>query len=84
VSAARCRGCGVTDRRLVHPGDERLDAHVHAAVARHSRRGWRIDRRGSPNTPAENIDGIVALLIALDRAEQPVVEVEPARLLGWL
>jgi phage terminase large subunit-like protein len=75
----------IIERRLTHPGDDRLDAHVHAAIARHSRRGWRIDRRGSANTPAENIDGLVALCMALDRAEQPAVpEAEPVRLLGWL
>src|SRR5262249_40370246 len=75
----------ILDRRLMHPDDERLNAHVHAAIARHSRRGWRIDRRGSANSPSENIDGLVALCMALDRAEQPAVpEAEPVRVLGWL
>jgi phage terminase large subunit-like protein len=74
----------IVDGRLVHPDDERLNAHVHNAVAKHSRRGWRIDRRGFANTPADNIGGCVALAMAVDRAEQPVVEVEPVRMLGWL
>jgi phage terminase large subunit-like protein len=74
----------VVDRRLVHPDDERLNAHVHNAVARHSRRGWRIDRRGSANTPTDNIDGLMALAMAVDRAEQPQEVVEPVRMLGWL
>jgi hypothetical protein len=34
--------------------------------------------------PAESIDGLVALAIARDHAEQSVVEAEPVRMLGWL
>jgi phage terminase large subunit-like protein len=69
----------VLEQRLVHPDDPRLNAHVHAAIARHSRRGWRIDRpsRGA----GAQIDGVMALLMALDRSQH--VE-PPVRLLGWL
>ena len=34
----------VVHGRLVHPDDPDLNAHVHAAVARHSRRGWRLEK----------------------------------------
>jgi phage terminase large subunit-like protein len=69
----------IIERRLVHPDDRRLNVHVHAAIARHSRRGWRIDRPGQG--PGEQVDGVLALAMALDRAEH--VE-QPVQLLGWL
>jgi len=46
-------------------------------VARHSRRGWRIEK---PN-PRTNIDAMIALAMALERAEH---RPEPVELLGWL
>jgi len=67
----------IVDRRLTVPHDDELARHAGQAIARHSRRGWRIDkaRRG------DNIDAVVAMCMALDRLEnQP----EPTRLLGWL
>jgi hypothetical protein len=56
---------------------QRNDAPVRRAVARHSRRGWRIDKaeRG------ENIDGVIALCMAVEVAQ---ARPEPVRLLGWL
>jgi phage terminase large subunit-like protein len=67
----------VVHGRLVHPDDPDLNAHVHAAVARHSRRGWRLER---PDRTT-NIDAVVALAMAIDRhAYQP----EPVELLGWV
>jgi hypothetical protein len=44
---------------------------------RHSRRGWRIDK---PN-PRANIDAVIALAMAVERAEH---KPEPVELLGWL
>lgn len=67
----------IIEQRLVHPDDPRLNAHVAAAVARHGRRGWRIDKANR----ADKIDATVALAMALDRVEN---RPEPARLLGWL
>jgi phage terminase large subunit-like protein len=67
----------IIEQRLVHDGDEQLAAHVHAASAKTTRRGWRLHRAG-----AQPIDAAVALGIALDRAEQPAEQ--PAQLLGWL
>lgn len=67
----------VVQGRLVHPDDHDLNRHVHAAVARHGRRGWRLER---PDR-ATNIDAAVALAMAIDRhAYQP----ETVELLGWL
>jgi phage terminase large subunit-like protein len=68
----------VREQRLLHDGDERLSAHVHAATARTTRRGWRLHRPGS-----DPIDGIVALAVALDRAESYAEQPAP-QLLGWL
>jgi phage terminase large subunit-like protein len=67
----------ITEVRLVHPDHPQLNAHVGAAVAKHSRRGWRIDRAA----PGENIDGAVALAIACSRALEPQPE---TKLIGWL
>jgi phage terminase large subunit-like protein len=67
----------VTERRLVHPDDPRLNAHVATAVARHGRRGWRIDKANR----ADKIDAAVALAMALDRLENRPA---PTRLVGWL
>jgi phage terminase large subunit-like protein len=61
----------------VHPDHPALNAHVHAANARQSRRGWRLDKADR----ADKIDAVVALAMALDRAQHPP---EPVHLLGWL
>ena len=53
------------------------EAHVAAAMARHGRRGWRIDKAGR----ADKIDAVVALAMALDRVENRPA---PTRLVGWL
>jgi hypothetical protein len=61
----------IVHKRLVHPEDPELNAHVHAAIARHSRRGGR----------SAKIDAVVALAMAVDRqAFRP----EPVELVGWL
>jgi phage terminase large subunit-like protein len=68
----------VTEGRLTHPDDPDLNAHVAAAVARQTRRGWRLDQ-----TPGGgNIDAVVALAMAVDRAAEPAAE--PLRFVGWL
>ncbi len=69
----------VVERRLVVPPNPVLTRHAANAVARQSRRGWRLDR---PSREAGvNIDALIALAMAVDSAEnqQPVTE-----LLGWL
>jgi hypothetical protein len=67
----------IAENRITLPDDRQLALHAANAVQRHGRRGWRLERpdRSSP------IDGLIALAMALDRAEQ---RVEPARLVGWL
>jgi phage terminase large subunit-like protein len=68
---------GIVERRLTLPDNQELRQHAAAAITRLGRRGGRIDkaRRG------HNIDGIVALCMALEAAEtQPA----PVQILGWL
>jgi phage terminase large subunit-like protein len=67
----------VVEQRLVHPNDPRLNAHVATAVARHGRRGWRLDKAHWQ----DKIDAVVALAMALDRLEDRPA---PTRLVGWL
>lgn len=67
----------VIEERLTHSNDPDLNGHVANAVAKATPRGWRLDKseRGG------QVDGVIALAMAVDRAEQ---REEPARLLGWL
>jgi phage terminase large subunit-like protein len=67
----------VVEKRLKHPDHPDLNAHVHAAIAKTTRRGWKLYRadRDSP------IDAVIALAIALDRAEQ---KPEPVAFYGWV
>jgi phage terminase large subunit-like protein len=67
----------VVEQRLTLPDDPELARHASDAIARHSRRGGRSDK---PN-PRANIDAIVALAMAVERAEH---KPEPVELVGWL
>jgi phage terminase large subunit-like protein len=69
----------VVERRLCVPDHPTLAQHAANAVARQTRRGWRLDR---PSRAAGlNIDAIIALAMAVDAAEnQP----QATELLGWL
>ena len=67
----------IVEGRLVHRTIPAVNAHVAAAVARHGRRGWRLDKAGR----ADKIDAVVALAMALDRVENRPA---PTRLVGWL
>jgi phage terminase large subunit-like protein len=67
----------ILEKRLVLPDNDELRAHAHAAIAKHTRRGWRIDK----TQRADNIDAIIALAMALEGAE---VKPEPVELLGWV
>lgn len=67
----------VVEGRLTVPRDDELRSHVGAAIARHSRRGWRIDKANR----SDNVDAVVALAMALERAEY---RLEPVQLVGWL
>ena len=62
------------------PSDPVLDAHVAAAVAKQTQRGARIAHAGGRRS-SNRIDAVIALAMAVDRAEnQP----EPVRMLRWL
>jgi hypothetical protein len=63
--------------KLTLPDLPKLTQHTAGAVAKHSRRGWRIDR---PSARVE-IDGVTALMMVVDRLEnQPKLVDLP----GWL
>jgi phage terminase large subunit-like protein len=67
----------IVEKRLTLPDNDELRQHAANAVAKHSRRGWRIDRASR----ADNVDAIIALCMALDALEdQPA----PVELLGWV
>jgi phage terminase large subunit-like protein len=67
----------VIEKRLTHPNDPALNARVANAIAKDTPRGWRIDK---PHGRAQ-IDALIALAMAVERAEQ---KPEPVRLIGWL
>jgi len=67
----------IVEERITLPDDPELARHAADATARHSRRRWRSDK---PN-PRTNIDGVIALCMAVERAE---FKPEPVELLGWL
>jgi phage terminase large subunit-like protein len=52
------------DDRLRHPRDPILTKHVMAGVVNETGRGWRIDKRKTKKP----IDGLIAMLMAVDRA----------------
>jgi len=67
----------VTEKRLTVPDLDELRQQVANTIARHSRRGWRLDK---PSLDAPN-DSIIALCMALEAMEnQP----EPVQVVGWL
>jgi len=68
----------IVAKRLVHPDHPELNAHVANAVAKQTPRGWRLDKSGE----GVQIDAVVALMIAVERADQPAAEAP--KLLGWL
>jgi len=77
VPASARLHAAIVERRLTLPDDAELAQHAANTVAKHSRRGWRIDK---PN-PRTNNDAIIALAMAVERAEH---RPEPIKLLGWL
>jgi phage terminase large subunit-like protein len=68
---------GIVEQRIALPDDRELARRASDAIAQHSRRGWRI---GKPRRET-NIDAIIALCMALERAKY---EPEPVELIGWL
>ncbi|MGC1799243.1 MAG: terminase TerL endonuclease subunit, partial [Solirubrobacterales bacterium] len=80
VPASERLSAAILERRLKHPGDPMLDAHVAAAVAKQTERGARIAHAGGRHT-SQRIDAAIALAMALAAFEE---QPEPARMLGWL
>jgi phage terminase large subunit-like protein len=78
VPASERLHAAIVEGRLRHPGDPDLDAHVAAAIARPTGRGWRLDK----SDPAQQIDAAVALAMCVERAQAP--RPEPVRVLGWV
>jgi hypothetical protein len=67
----------IVEKRLVLPDHPEMRTHMANTIAKHSRRGWRLDK---PALDAPN-DSIIALCMALEALEnQP----EPVALVGWL
>jgi hypothetical protein len=67
----------VVEHRLVLPDHPEMREHMANTIAKHSRRGWRLDK---PSLDTPN-DSIIALCMALEALEnQP----EPVRVHGWL
>jgi hypothetical protein len=58
----------VTSRCLRHPGVAELDRHVANAVAKPTPRGWRLVK----SAEGAQIDALIALAMAAERATQPV------------
>jgi phage terminase large subunit-like protein len=80
VPASERLYAAISERRLRHPGDPVLDRHVAACVAQETPRGFRLAKAGGRDSTVQ-IDAVVGLVMALDRAEnQP----QPARVVGWL
>jgi hypothetical protein len=77
IPASQRLHAAITERRIVLPDNRELAKHAADTIARHSRRGWRVDKP----TKETNNDGVVALCMALERASEPPQEV---RLVGWL
>ncbi len=67
----------IVQRKLTHANDRDLNRHVAGAIAKQTPRGWRLEK----SERGVQIDAVVALAMAVERADQPT---EPARLLGWI
>ena len=67
----------VVEGRLTHPDDPALNAHVAAAVAQDTPRGWRLNKIGA----REQIDAVVALAMAVESAH---TQAPPGVFLGWI
>lgn len=57
----------VIEGRLTHPDDPKLNAHIAAAVAKSSPRGWQLAKAPGGG----NIDAVIALAMAVERASEP-------------
>lgn len=77
IPASQILYTAITEHRITLPDDPVLARHASDTIARHGRRGWRLDK---PRKEINN-DAVVALAMAVDRAESQPADVEFA---GWL
>jgi phage terminase large subunit-like protein len=77
IPASSSLHAAIVERRILLPNLDELNQHAANTVAKHGRRGWRIDK---PNDSTPN-DGIVALAMAVDSAGH---QAQPVKLLGWI
>jgi phage terminase large subunit-like protein len=77
IPASNALYSAIVEKRLTLPDHPELRQHAADAVARHGRRGWRIDKAAR----SDNIDAVVALAMAVEAAQQPP---EVLELVGWL
>lgn len=68
----------IISKRLTHPDHPDLNRHVAEAIAKQTGRGWRLEQSAHD----AQIDAVVALAMAVERADRPAPE--PTRLIGWL
>jgi phage terminase large subunit-like protein len=78
IPASQRLHAAIVERRITLPDNRELAKHAADTIARHSRRGWRVDKP----TKETNIDAIVALCMAVDRASEPPPK--PPEFLGFL
>jgi phage terminase large subunit-like protein len=77
VPASQRLHTAITERRIVFPDNRELTKQAADTIARHGRRGWRVDKP----TRETHIDAIIAICMALERAEEPPPTL---RVVGWL
>lgn len=79
IPASQALYRAIVDQQLTLPPDPELNQHAGSAIARHGRRGWRID---SPTSSRRiNVDGVIALAIALRSLESAPTGLT---LVGWV
>lgn len=77
VPASERLYAAVVEGRLKHSNDPELNAHVAGAIAAQTPRGWKLEK----SARSAQIDGVVALAMAVEAAERRPAPVE---LVGWL
>lgn len=77
VPASERLYAAIREGRITHANQPTLNRHIGRVIARKTARGWRIDKARS----GDQIDAVVALAMALDRAESRAA---PAEVIGWL
>ena len=69
----------IVEERVIHGNNTVLNAHIAAAVAKTSPRGWQLARAPGGG----NVDAAISLAMCVERrASEP--KAQPTRFLGWL